>query len=374
MQTISRPRIQSGTTYFSADLGDESNYAPPDRSPAQLLSDACALLVEIAGPHDQHAEMNQPGKKYGPVYHPLGLEDARLHLLGKSTRAAWLAHDDGRTRALCFDGDNAPAGQILRDAAQLLYDAGYLPLWEPSPARGEHAGGGHLWIIYMGLVDTRCALRHVCEIAPMLASGFECWPGLRRNVRLPGGVYVTPDFRARCTIWDHAGLVASTPREVAQALLTYQTPTVIVPDYPPEPVTSLNVSEVVILPPVERIEDSEGRVKLRTDGPTFTTAQLADWFNRRHSLESILPPVERGALPRAFPTWREHGPKPNVVYYRKTNTWCDFGDGQRGGDALDLYILVSGQEKKEVLRQLGQQYRAELLDQAQTSGGVYASK
>jgi len=345
----------------------ESNYAPPDRSPAQLLADACALLVEIAGPHEQHAEMNQPGKKYGPVYHPLALVDARAHLLRKSTRAAWIARPDGLTRALCFDGDNQVGGQQLRDAAQLLYDAGYLPLWEPSPARDEHQGGGHLWIIYMGLVDARCALRHVREVAPMLASGFECWPGERRNVRLPGGVYVTPDFREVCPLYDCGQLVATTPREVADALLTYQTPTVLVPAYPPDPAPEVKK-------PVSRPAPIQSLASGAAGEVSFTTGQLAAWFNARNRLEDILTPAEYSPRPRAFPTWREHGKKPNVVYYRDTNTWCDFGDGNRAGDALDLYVLVSGREKREVLADLGQQYRGELLDQARRSGGVIAYK
>jgi transcription initiation factor TFIIIB Brf1 subunit/transcription initiation factor TFIIB len=121
---------------------------------------AAALLVENAGPAPQHIEMNLPDKKgrprkYGPVYHTFTLEDARAHLAGKKTKGARLWRPDGMTRALCYDADTLETWQALLDATRLLRMAGYVVLLEDSPV----GRGGHLWIIYTGLVDARCARR-----------------------------------------------------------------------------------------------------------------------------------------------------------------------------------------------------------------------
>lgn len=344
-------------------LFSEAEEETPALSPQETFEQAAALLVEIGGDEPMHAVMNRLDKKgkhqkYGPVWRPFSLGDAREHLRGETTRAARIRHQDGTTRALCIDADNAEEWARLEDAAPLLHCAGYHPLLEAAPACSLHPGGGHMWIIYDGLVDARCAWKHVCEIAPMLATVKEYWPASKQNVRLPGGVYVTPDASEQCTLSDVLGLVADKRKDIAAALLTYQTPAAIVPVYPPdpEPEPKKPSPRATIVQPAGPVTGAE---------ISFTPDQLAAWFNGRNRCEDILPPAERGALPRAFPTWREHGPEPNVVMYPKTNTWCDFGDGQRGGDALELYVLAAGRDKKEIMRELGREYRAYLLDQAQ---------
>jgi len=159
------------------------------------------------------------------------------HLRGVKTRGAQLRHPEGMARALAFDADTHriyPGWWWIRGAAQLLTDAGYQILLEPSPA----GRGGHLWIIFDALVDARAARRHVCELASVLADVKEYWPGpqhaLKWNkVRLPGGRYVTPTISAWCKIYDVNGeRLADHGLAAARVLLRSQTPASIVPPLP----------------------------------------------------------------------------------------------------------------------------------------------
>ena len=98
--------------------------------------------------------------KYYEVHRPLTERDTRAHLQGWKTTGACLRHPAGMTRALCYDADTPEDWQQLVEAAQLLPYGDYLPLLEPSPVQeGEHAGGGHPWIIFDGLVKVSwCAI------------------------------------------------------------------------------------------------------------------------------------------------------------------------------------------------------------------------
>jgi hypothetical protein len=318
---------------------------------AALFDQASALLVEIAGDEPIHAEMNaRNGQgeplKYGPVRRVFTLEDARAHLTGRKTKAARLLRADGLTRALCFDADADASWCTLRQAGHVLAEAGYLLICEDSPA----GRGGHLWLVYSELVRSSDALRHVRALAPELATIEEYWPHRRQSVRLPGGVYVTPTLREQCKLYDAlGGLLAETRAEAAEALLWMQTPARLVPAYPPEPEQpKLLAARPVVLASAPAVPGAETR---------FTLAQLAAWFNARHSLENIHP-LETATHARAV--WRAEKGRPSVSYLGQR--WYDHGHAeQRSGDALDLFILVSGRDRKEVLRELGREYRAELI-------------
>jgi hypothetical protein len=202
------------------------------------LEQAARLLLEIAGPADEHIEMSRTGPaKYYTVPRPITLDDCLKHLRGVKTRGAQLRHPEGMARALAFDADTTriyPGWWWMLGAAQLLADAGYQILLEPSPA----GRGGHLWIIFDALVDARAARRHVCELAPVLADVREYWPGPAHavkwnKVRLPGGRYVTPTISAWCKIYDVNGeLLADHGLAATRVLLSSQTPSSIVPPLP----------------------------------------------------------------------------------------------------------------------------------------------
>src|SRR5258706_14031492 len=133
------------------------------------LDAAAALLVDIAGPEPVHIEMAARGpKKYYAVHRALSERDARAHLAGRSTRGATLRHPQGLTRALCYDADTPDDWLQIISAAWLLSEQGYHPLLEASPAQDEHAGGGHLWIIYTAPINAAWAHRNVLQIAPRL--------------------------------------------------------------------------------------------------------------------------------------------------------------------------------------------------------------
>jgi hypothetical protein len=88
--------------------------------------------------------------------------------------AATLHHPNGMTRLLCYDADTPDDWQLLQEAARALAEGAYIPLLEVSPV----GRGGHLWIIYTGLVYVAWARRHVLELAPPLADIAESWPGV----------------------------------------------------------------------------------------------------------------------------------------------------------------------------------------------------
>ena len=115
-----------------------------------VLTEAVRLLVDIAGTEPVHIEMSARGpKKYYDVRRMFDERDGRAHLLGYRTKGATLRHPGGMTRALCYDADTPGDWQLLQEAAKVLAESGSIPLLEVSPV----GRGGHLWIIYTGLVS-----------------------------------------------------------------------------------------------------------------------------------------------------------------------------------------------------------------------------
>jgi len=104
------------------------------------LDAAAVLLVQIAGPEPVHIEMSARGpKKYYDVHRVFTQQDARAHLLGRTTRGATLRHPGDMTRALCYDADTPDDWLFLLEAAWRLVEQGYQLLLEESPvARGGH--------------------------------------------------------------------------------------------------------------------------------------------------------------------------------------------------------------------------------------------
>jgi transcription initiation factor TFIIIB Brf1 subunit/transcription initiation factor TFIIB len=301
---------------------DNQAIAPDQQDQAQQpnqvdLMVAAQLLVEIAGTTPAHIEMSPRGpKKYYDVHRPLEAQDARAHLQGWKTKGGWIRRPDGMTRALAYDADTEEGWEELKTAARFLTYGEYIALLEPSPV----GRGGHLWVLYSALVKARDAQRHVCQYAPMLGKVKEYWPGSPNKVRLPGGKYVKPGFAEWCKLYDAYGkLLASNGVEVAQALLIFQNPAEMVPEYPPDPEpslvkgsdgsTSMPVAPAGDIPSIEnqpctRQENSAQQAQPWVDRRwqeqygrylwfQFTPAQLAEWYNARHTVQDILPPARK---------------------------------------------------------------------------------
>jgi hypothetical protein len=316
------------------------------KNPAALLEEAAALLVEIAGDEPLHIEMaGIPGMKYAPVRHCFALEDARLHLSGKSTRGARIRRQDGQTRAICVDADNPEEWSRLEIACQVLYYRGYRCLLEPAPSCSLHPGGGHLWVIYDGLVDARSAWKHLCELAPVF-DGLEYWPARAQNVRLPAGVYRTPAANEQCLLYDALGLVASNRKEAAQILLTYQTPAAIVPNYPAEPES--------------KQASTRREVKFANLANLSPESDLIAWFNSTHSITDYLQAeIEhpgRGTY-MARGTWRGERGRPSVEVHPETNTAYDYGTRERL-DCFEAACLVENKSKKELAAEVREAWLA----------------
>jgi TOTE conflict system primase-like protein len=328
------------------------------------------LLVEIAGPEPVHIEMAARGpKKYYDVHRPLTQQDARAHLAGDRTCGATLWHAGGMTRALCYDADTPDAWLQLIAAAWRLSEQGYQPLLEESPA----GRGGHLWIIFTGLVRTSWAYRHAAQLAPTLQSIDERWPSEGgQKVRLPGGLYLRPEVRAWCKLYDATGrLLSADGPGAARVLLDRQTPAEIVHAFP-DAQFSQETGELAALPNAQDAQRNRGVLRDASDNPgpdqrwqqkygrylwfQFTPATLAAWYNERTQVEQILPPEKNGM---GLASWR--GERTASVGLR-ADGWVDFGasarraDGkQDGGDALELTVRVTQEAKPEVMRQIARQ-------------------
>ena len=319
---------------------------------------AARLLVAIAGPWPAHIEMSARGpKKYYEVHRPFDERDGRLHLLGWRTKGAALCYPDGMTRALCYDADTPTDWQRLQETARALAACGYAPLLEASPV----GRGGHLWIIYTGLVEASWAQRQAVARAPQLQEIGECWPGAARKVRLPGGKYVQPGFAAWCTLTNAAGTVLVTDgQSAARVLLDFQTPATVVSASLPELSVALQGDKLVDTPnrqeqEAERYKHSFGQVDSRWYEKygrslwfQFTPGQLATLYNERHPLPELLPLEHNGM---AFsPSVQERTPSTAIT--KDGRAWVDFSartrhpDGKHdGGDALELVARRNGETK-----------------------------
>ncbi len=359
---------------------------------AEILDAAALLLVEIAGPAPAHIEMSRTGpKKYYSVARPLTQADARAHLRGVRTKGALCSRPDGRTRALAYDADEAECWEQLQAAARKLTGAGYRPILEPSPA----GRGGHLWLVFTALVDASAARSHAHSIAPELSGVVEYWPGPAsvtgwNRIRLPGGRYVRPSFSVWCKLYGADGQeLAHDGLSAARALLDTQAPAYLIPARPTgdtqHPVTLTAPSgdrdaQPPITPsaPITTASGPEGPAKrnmprLRNEpAPAanrflwfrYSAAQLADWFNARHTLEE-LHPRERGGMAYS-PSVSERTPSTGYYETQDGERWTDFSararrpDGSAdGGDALELYVRLQGGSKAAVLRELGREMVAE---------------
>ena len=346
---------------------------------ADVLKASARLLLDMAGPEPVHIEMSARGpKKYYEMHRPLTEHDTRAHLLGWKTTGACLRHPAGMTRALCYDADTSEDWQYLVEAAQLLPYGDYQPLLEPSPVQaGEHAGGGHLWIIFDGLVKASWAKQHVVQFAPSLRRIQESWPGSgNHKVRLPGGKYVKPGFAAWCALTDgEANILATDGLSAARVLLASQTPAARVPAYPASEAVGPCPGSDSLLKDDHQVQAEQEKslmqiapaVDARWQGQygrflwfQFTPAQVAAWYNQRSKVQALLPPEENGM---GLASWR--GEQTASVGLREDG-WVDFGasvrraDGkQDGGDALELTVRITEEPKAEVMRELARQLVSE---------------
>jgi DNA-binding transcriptional ArsR family regulator len=385
-----------GAEQTPGDPASEGEAAPDQDD----LRAAAELLLALAGQSDEHIEMSRTGfKKYYTVGRPLALSDLLDHLQGGKARGARCSYADGQTRGLGFDADDAQRWQRLEQAARHLAEAGYLPILEPSPGREI---GGHLWVIYDGLVDANAARQHVYALAPELADIAEYWPGPQdakkwNRVRLPGGKYVRPGISAWCELVAVAtGEQSRDGRSAARLLLDNQTPAAIVPaqqlaDVQPETIDQAQ-QERMDVPAADPLPDSEqppaGAIApdqvdtqwhARYSTPegqrlwfAWTPQYLATWWNSRHSINDLLPSERNGY---GLASWR--GERTASVA-KRGEQWTDFGASARQsngspdtGDALELQVRLAGTSKADVMRQAARELlhdARQTLEQAARSG------
>lgn len=343
----------------------------PEQTAEHELYHAARLLLDIAGDGHEHITMNtNPAipKKYITVHRPLTLADMRSHLQGRRTLGANLQHQDGTTRALCFDADDAHTWQRLQDTAMSLENQGYKPLLEPSPAQR----GGHLWLIFSERVNAAAAYGQVVTVAPQLNEVPEYWPGRgNQKVRLPAGRYVTPTFAQ----WTNLEGAAS--RDLANpgagdnnrliTLLSNFTPAELIPDAVPaidpgraehpEPRAPQPYRHPATTEPDEQHRQKYGNHVMWVEWPS--EQYLIDRFNEQHTIADLAAP-ERNGMINAGTIGRPErtasiGVTPDGQHF------TDFGKGARradgtqdGGDPFEFYIRSQNLEKSVALRTLGQ--------------------
>lgn len=291
------------------------------------------FLLAIAGPAQTYVKMlpADPDHKYTTVHQPIEAIITRLHLRGYETVGTTLEYPNGQALAICADADDGVHSAILRAAGGKLADAGWLPLWEASPAQDDHQGGGHLWVIFDALTDARSAWVEALRIAPELNAIKERWPSKKR-VRLLAGKFVRPGINEWCTLTSIAGGESvKTGLDAIRLALANRTPAALVPILPPEPEKPAP-SPVTVLAPVqgERVGWING----------LHPQHIARYFAAQpgHTLEEIHP---KTTATHAMAIWR--GENGASVLYNDNGRWFDFGnhgDYPQSGDELDLYVLV----------------------------------
>ncbi len=314
--------------------------------------------------------------------------------MGITTLGASLWRADAYTRALCYDVDDRPGWRLLISSARWLAGAGYQPLLEESPA----GRGGHLWLIYTDLVESYAALHQVRALAPDLAGLAEWWPrpGAQpsgNKVRLPGGRYTVPNLSRWCRLYDiHGVALAENGTSAAPILLSMQTPAALVPALDEEAraelVRQLTPAPAVPARPVREVQqpappaspDAHWQVKYGSSDEgrklwfAFSQEQIIARFNETHHVCNLLETQPNGY---GLATWRgEH--TASVGFFDKENAWIDFGATARhgngrhdGGDALELYVRLSGREKQDVMRDLARDLNREArnaLEEAARAG------
>jgi hypothetical protein len=364
---------------------DQDDIPQPDQipqiDPLITMTEAARLLVAITGPMNEHIDMSDgsEGKsKYYTVHHKLTLEEALKHLQGAKTRGGYCSYPSGETRALCWDVDTPEEWEVLQIHARALAAADYLPILEPSPA----GRGGHLWIVFDGLVDAITARFTIHALVPELAGIKEYWPaqeyGKGNRVRLPGGRYTAYGKNEWCHLLSVSdGETSTNGDESAQLLLTHQTPASILPTPDPDDEESELHTDQVEQPQVEQTPISgSDQVEQAPTGITNVDARWEQqygqtpegkrlWFawtdeyliaryNARTSPEDLIDTNRQG---KALATWR--GERTASVAIRGEQ-WTDFGASARhpdgspdSGDAFELYIRLSGKTKSQVLGELG---------------------
>jgi hypothetical protein len=315
---------------------EESSIAFPHTPPTQEdLFAAAKLLLDIAGPGQEHVEMSREGPaKYFTVHRPLRLDDMHRHLHGSRTKGATLQHPDGLTRAIVDDADTPQDWERLQEAAILLAAAGFKPILEPSPVQdGDHVGGGHLWIIFDAFVEAYAARRTLCYYAPMLAESREYWPNAGNRIRLPGGRYIRPGFEAWCSLYDAAGNELSHDGPgAAQMLLQYQSPVdLLLVVQKPTPQKAL---------PPARKRPPAGEQQ----GLSLVKQVIAD-FNDSHSWEEIAGLCGGFDRSKKFAAIWRGDRTPNVSVDPKTDRAKDFSSNAwlpRTMDQYQVWCLIQG--------------------------------
>ena len=356
------------------DMSQEARGAPDTSVELQIaqeaardLEQATLLLLDIAGDGQAHIAMNtNPAipKKYVTVHRRLTLQDMRDHLQGRKTLGATLQHQDGTTRALCYDADHESAWQQLQSSAGVLIAEGYKPLLEPSPV----GRGGHLWLIFSDRVNASAAYQQVCELAPILKEISEYWPGRgAQKVRLPAGKYVTPAFSNWTRLYD------ADRNEIIKIrsdfLFAHQTPADLIP---PQPIIEENPAEQpqektaqparearrTYLTPDEHHRQKYGNHAMWVEWPDEQF--LINRFNAAHTIDDLATRERTGMINASMIGRPERTASVGVT--PDGERFTDFGAGARrpdgtqdGGDAFEFYIRSRRFDKAAVLRELGRE-------------------
>ncbi len=355
-------------------------------------------MLRVAGDLPHHITMRASGpRKYierpnakHPEPAPVTPELLRDHLDGKITLGSPIGNRDGLTWAVLWDADDPEGWEVLLNAGRKLAASGAKPIAERSPAKAEHAGGGHLWLVFWRPVHPRAARATAEKHAPELRDFPEFWPRAGA-VRLLGGYYRRGETSAWCeaaalrqpdrwvTSWDAAALAWS--EDTPSGWVTEAPPPKPEDEVPYTPPAELDTREVARpeRPEPEAWHDPEWLAKYGSARRSLPWAVLPkhaiNWFNSLNDVRTILPKAPNGY---SLATWRSE--RTASVAYLPDNRWRDYGANrnQAGGDAFEAYALVTYGEGRrdqalaDVFRQMVSAAQRELESAARGGRGVPA--
>src|SRR6266550_1539178 len=365
------------TPPIALQVADDS----PEIDPIITRTEAAKLLVSIAGDYPVHIGMNRKGEsKYRTVKSCLTLEKGLEHFLGTENYGALCSRSDGRTRAFCWDTDSAKEWELFKEYASILTDMGCRVILEPSPAKNDDGSqrGGHMWIIFDGLVDAAIARSVIYARVPQLAEVKESWPAIEHGkgnrVRLPGGKYLRPGIDQWCELISVIdGENSRNGDQSAQLLLTHQTSASIVvsPDPTPEDsdhaesnsqIDQLGDNSPVEQKPIGLTDLDELWKRKYADQKlwfTFLPSYLIARFNEEHTPEDYLPKQRNGKA--LSPNGTERTPSTEIWTDQEgRERYTDFSQNGRRldgspdtGDSFDAYLKTNGKTIDQALYELG---------------------
>jgi hypothetical protein len=363
-----------------SNLGNNVPITPLPPSVPQVAADTsehdqgdiAALYLAIGDPC--HVEMiAKPHKKYTTVHRPLTPGDVEAHIEGLKTIGTKLAHQDRRARLFIVDADNEHDRALLRAGARKLAAAGFFPLIEAAPADkptgipGYHDVSEHGIVVLDQAHDIPSTWAAIHSVAEEWAAIAEHWPGSRKRVRLPAGVYRMPGYSGWCTLSSVAdGEVATDGRAAARLLLAHQSLASLIPPLP-IPVVTSDTTQPQAEQGGGRLMDSPVAIQLARPslpGNDVMRAAIAQ-FEDSTSWDEVFYPWSSADTRGRYSAMRNGvlENEPSIILSNSGRLYCDYGATPvMSKDKLGWHCYIRGIDERSFKAALCADYRGAAVD------------